>query len=424
MTSLVLEERELIARRSPGSSSSAAQHFNLAHASKSMPGGEGMDELAELAARLADLAGMPSLDARAATSFNASHVRGSTHVPAHELGSRVHELPPSINPLAVVCDQASEQDCRAFFEDRNFKEVSYLAWEDVESLLGKGTAPTDDANANANANARARVWQEGDEAECCTPLWRPSSLVEAFVAEYMVQTDAHRHALPGPVVAQGSTSTNTSTSGSDSTNSSDGTVGIDGTGATAADGNINANGSSHSEPLPAPPAPHTKRGLDLGCGSGRDMIYLAQHGWHMTGIDSNGEHPGSSLDRCNNLAARHNLAANVATLMMDMEGSGHDAVPNPALLGTFGPGSFDLVCVVRYLHRPLMPIIDTLLRPGGVIVYQTFMEGATKPRRAKFKLKPQELAETFPSQGYRHLLNKVETLSDGRPVSAFIAQKL
>ncbi|MCK5881858.1 MAG: hypothetical protein KAG18_08275, partial [Sinobacterium sp.] len=43
------------------------------------------------------------------------------------------------------------------------------------------------------------------------------------------------------------------------------------------------------------------KGLDLACGSGRDLVYLAKHGWDMQGLDYN----EGSLARCKDLALHH-----------------------------------------------------------------------------------------------------------------------
>jgi len=37
--------------------------------------------------------------------------------------------------------------------------------------------------------------------------------------------------------------------------------------------------------IDGPDALSPGRGLDVGCGTGRDAVYLAKRGWQMTGID-------------------------------------------------------------------------------------------------------------------------------------------
>lgn len=154
------------------------------------------------------------------------------------------------------------------------------------------------------------------------------------------------------------------------------------------------------------------KGLDIGCGAGRDLAYLATQGWEMTGVDRSAD----SLERVATLAKYCNV--DIDTLLLDTE-TGKDP------FSMFKDNSFDLVCVARYLHRPLFPYIKRLLKPQGVIIYQTFMVGCEqtkigRPRNPNFLLKSGELAEIF--AGSEILLNEVETLEDGRPVAAFVAR--
>lgn len=155
------------------------------------------------------------------------------------------------------------------------------------------------------------------------------------------------------------------------------------------------------------------KGLDLACGAGRDTVYLALHGWQMTGVDYL---PGA-IQRTQQLAQQQQVAVN--TLLLDLENSA-----NPFTHCGLAKQSFDLICVARYLHRPLLPLLPSLLAPGGVLLYQTFMQGSEQfgsPRNPNYLLRPHELAQTF--AGLTILLDEVEYLEDGRPLSAFIARR-
>lgn len=155
-----------------------------------------------------------------------------------------------------------------------------------------------------------------------------------------------------------------------------------------------------------------RQALDLACGAGRDSIYLALNGFLTTGID----YSEDALCRAQLLANINNVS--FTKKQLNLEAS------DTILLENFTPESFDVICVFRYLHRPILPILSTLLKKEGYLIYQTFMEGCEKigsPKNPRFLLKKNELATQF---NHLHpLINKTILLSDGRPMSAFITQK-
>ncbi|NVJ60569.1 MAG: methyltransferase domain-containing protein [Gammaproteobacteria bacterium] len=151
--------------------------------------------------------------------------------------------------------------------------------------------------------------------------------------------------------------------------------------------------------------------LDLACGSGRDATYLALKGHQVYGVD----YSTTALTRAQLTSHYHGV--DLALEEINLESSSVD------LPDSF-PRSFDAIVVCRYLHRPLFPIIKNWLSKGGLIAYQTFMQGAEQfgsPKNPNFLLKTGELASTF--QGFSVLRDEIHYLDDGRPISAFIAKK-
>lgn len=111
--------------------------------------------------------------------------------------------------------------------------------------------------------------------------------------------------------------------------------------------------------------------LDVACGRGRHMRFLASLGHHLTGIDRDPEA----------IAA---VAALGEAVQADIE-NGPWPLPER---------TFDAVIVTNYLWRPLMPHILASLAPEGVLIYETFAAGnesVGKPSRPDFLLKPGEL---------------------------------
>lgn len=151
-----------------------------------------------------------------------------------------------------------------------------------------------------------------------------------------------------------------------------------------------------------------RKALDLACGAGRDAAFLASRGWQVTAVDTNAD----ALQRCENLAK--SIDANVATLQVDLEET-LPPMPNPEV---------DLIVVMRYLHRPLLPCLAEWLNAGGVICYSTFMVGSEQfgsPKNPNYLLSEGELANEFKELNV--IIDKRVNLADGRPVAQFIAQK-
>ncbi len=111
--------------------------------------------------------------------------------------------------------------------------------------------------------------------------------------------------------------------------------------------------------------------LDVACGSGRHVRWLAGRGFVPTALDRDAE----ALDPLRGIAE---------VVVADIEGG-----PWP-LAGR----RFDAVVVTNYLWRPLWPRLRESLAEGGVLLYETFAEGnetVGRPARADFLLRHGEL---------------------------------
>ncbi len=91
--------------------------------------------------------------------------------------------------------------------------------------------------------------------------------------------------------------------------------------------------------------------LDLAAGRGRHALFFAERG-----------HKVVALDRDTSGLPEH---ANIEPLTAELEDG------SPWRLSR----RFGAVVVTNYLHRPLMPTLLDAVEPGGVLLYQTFMEG-------------------------------------------------
>ena len=113
--------------------------------------------------------------------------------------------------------------------------------------------------------------------------------------------------------------------------------------------------------------------LDVACGGGRHVHWLAAQGWQVTGVD-----------RDATVTAALNGVAEV--VVADIE-TGLWPLPGRR---------FDGIVVTNYLWRALWPDLLCALTDGGVLIVETFAQGQQhigKPSRPEFLLNAGELLQ-------------------------------
>lgn len=148
--------------------------------------------------------------------------------------------------------------------------------------------------------------------------------------------------------------------------------------------------------------------LDLACGGGRHVRWLAAHGYSVVALDRDAE-------------ALKSLAgvSGVETLSADLE----DGSPWP-----LGTRRFAGIVVTNYLHRLLFPSILGAIQDGGILIYETFAVGNERfgrPRNPDHLLREDELIEVVRGHATVIAYEHIE-LSEPRPavVQRICARKL
>lgn len=129
----------------------------------------------------------------------------------------------------------------------------------------------------------------------------------------------------------------------------------------------------HAHVLPA-----TGDALDVASGSGRHAFWLAARGLTTLAIDRS----PTAIAEIRQTARRLHLPLRAEIVDLETD----DA--------TLPAAAFDLIVVVHYLHRALFPALRAALKPGGLLVYETFTRGQAllgKPTNPAFLLEPGEL---------------------------------
>ena len=126
------------------------------------------------------------------------------------------------------------------------------------------------------------------------------------------------------------------------------------------------------------------RALVLAMGEGRNAVYLAQHGFDVTGVDIS----EVAIEKCKRLAAERGTKVNtVAAALTDYD---------------MGKNQYDLITDFYFYDKSIFPKVIDALKPGGIFILEQFSidhlkYGKFGPRNPDYLVKPNELLDRFKS---------------------------
>jgi len=152
------------------------------------------------------------------------------------------------------------------------------------------------------------------------------------------------------------------------------------------------------------------RALDIATGKGRNALYLAERGFEVVAVDIS----NVALD----VARLHakEKQARINWHQLDLEQSG------------FPGGEYDLILNINYLQRSLIAKIKAALRPGGHVIFETYLidqQLIGHPKNPQYLLTHNELLDHF--RDFRVLYYREGKFSDaGEPSfrAGIFAQKV
>ena len=145
--------------------------------------------------------------------------------------------------------------------------------------------------------------------------------------------------------------------------------------------------------------------LDIAMGEGRNGVYLATQGFEVLGLDISEK----GLAKAHNLAKKNNVT--IETKVVDLESF------------TLEPNSYDVILCTYYMQKNLFKQFQSALKPGGMIVVETYNVDYLKYAQfsRKWALETNEMLDIF--KGLRII--RYQDYDDGKEAySSIIAQKI
>lgn len=126
--------------------------------------------------------------------------------------------------------------------------------------------------------------------------------------------------------------------------------------------------------------PESGLGLELACGLAANSFALAEAGFSMDAWDIS----PVAIEQVNQRAAKTGLS---------VRGEARDVISDPP-----ENEHYDLVVVSHFLDRSIIPVIINCVKPGGLVLYQTFTQTSVSdggPSNKGFRLADNELLNLF-----------------------------
>lgn len=150
------------------------------------------------------------------------------------------------------------------------------------------------------------------------------------------------------------------------------------------------------------------KALDIAMGEGRNAVFLAKNGHEVDGCDIS----EIAVKKAREMARENNVTLHA--FVADLE---HYQLPKD---------TYDVIACFYYLQRDLIPQMKEALKPGGMIIYETYTienweRGFEGPKNKDYLLKPNELLDLFKDLKiiyYRELI-----LNNKKAVASLIAKK-
>lgn len=150
--------------------------------------------------------------------------------------------------------------------------------------------------------------------------------------------------------------------------------------------------------------PRLRKGLalDVGCGAGRNALYLADHGFEVEAVD---------ISEVGLVRARERAAAagvSVQWRQADLERA------------EFPATRYDLIVMIRYINRDLLPRLVKALKPGGCLLTEHHLvsrEADVGPKNPAFRLQRGELTALLPDLVQDYAFEGMIEDPDGRRVA-------